>query len=104
MACAVPGAAPGRGEAQEGFALLEVALPSRLDNPNRIEHRRNAVSSTSDRVVIGMDPHKRSATIEVMAGDEAVLYGGRFGTDRDGYREMVASEAVDGPGVGDRGL
>ena len=22
-------------------------------------------------VVIGMDPHKRSATIEVMAGDEA---------------------------------
>jgi hypothetical protein len=28
-------------------------------------------------VVIGMDPHKRSATIEVMAGDEAILVGGR---------------------------
>jgi NAD(P)-dependent dehydrogenase (short-subunit alcohol dehydrogenase family) len=28
-------------------------------------------------VVIGMDPHKRSATIEVMAGDEAVAGGGR---------------------------
>jgi hypothetical protein len=27
-----PGVAPGRGEAQEGFARLEVALPSRLDN------------------------------------------------------------------------
>jgi hypothetical protein len=38
-----------------------------------------------------MDPHKRSATIEVMAGDEAVLRVGRFGTGRDGYRQMVAS-------------
>jgi transposase len=40
-------------------------------------------------VVIGMDPHKRSATIEVMAGDETVLGGGRFATDAVGYREMV---------------
>ena len=32
-------------------------------------------------VVIGMDPHKRSATIEVMDSDEAVLGGGRYGTD-----------------------
>jgi hypothetical protein len=30
------------------------------------------VSSTSDRVVIGMDPHKRSATIEVMTGEETM--------------------------------
>lgn len=28
-------------------------------------------------VVVGMDPHKRSATIEVMAGDETVAGGGR---------------------------
>lgn len=34
-----------------------------------------------ESVVIGMDPHKRSATIEVMDPDEAVLGGGRFGTD-----------------------
>ena len=40
-------------------------------------------------VVIGMDPHKRSATIEVMGGDEVVLGGGRYGTDVAGYREMV---------------
>ncbi len=39
-------------------------------------------------VVIGMDPHKRSATIEVMTGDEAVLGGGRYGTDAPGYRAM----------------
>jgi len=41
-------------------------------------------------VVIGMDPHKRSATIEVMAGDEAVLGGGRYGTDAAGYEVMLA--------------
>lgn len=45
--------------------------------------------SPSQRVVIGMDPHKRSATIEVMAGDETILGTGRFGTDRDGYRAML---------------
>ena len=85
MACAVPGAA-GRGEAQEGFARLEVAVPSRLDN--WIEHREDALTVTSERVVIGMDPHKRSATIEVMAGDETIIGGGRFDTDRNGYTAM----------------
>ena len=30
------------------------------------------------RVVIGMDPHKRSVTIEVMTADESVVGGGRF--------------------------
>lgn len=43
------------------------------------------------RVVIGMDPHKRSATIEVLDGREQVLGGGRYGTDRDGYRQMLAA-------------
>jgi len=42
----------------------------------------------SQRVVIGMDPHKRSVTIEVMAADEAVLGGGRFTTDPAGFKEM----------------
>ena len=41
-------------------------------------------------VVIGMDPHKRSATIEVMAADESVLGGGRYGTDAAGYAAMIA--------------
>jgi hypothetical protein len=45
--------------------------------------------SPSDRVVIGMDPHKRSATIEVMTGDETVLGTGRFDTDRGGYAAMA---------------
>jgi transposase len=42
------------------------------------------------RVIIGMDPHKRSATIEIIDERETVLAAGRFGTDRDGYRTMLA--------------
>jgi transposase len=41
------------------------------------------------RVIIGMDPHKRSATIEVIDDRENVLAAGRFGTDRDGYQAML---------------
>lgn len=42
------------------------------------------------RVIIGMDPHKRPATIEVMASDETVAGGGRYATDAAGYRAMLA--------------
>jgi hypothetical protein len=40
-------------------------------------------------VVIGMDPHKHSATIEVMTGDETIVGGGRFATDRAGFAAMT---------------
>jgi transposase len=42
------------------------------------------------RVVIGVDPHKRSATIEIMNHREKAVGEGRFGTDRDGYQAMLA--------------
>ena len=42
------------------------------------------------RVIIGVDPHKLSATIEVLDHREQVLATSRFGTDRDGYRQMLA--------------
>ena len=42
----------------------------------------------TERVVIGMDPHKRSVTIEVMAADETVLGGGRYATDEAGFAAM----------------
>ncbi|MET7395502.1 hypothetical protein ABZS66_18635 [Dactylosporangium sp. NPDC005572] len=42
------------------------------------------------QVIIGMDPHKRSATIEIIDGRETVLSGGRLGTDRGGYEAMLA--------------
>ena len=40
------------------------------------------------RVVIGKYSPKRSATIEVMTGDETVLGGGRYDTSPSGYRAM----------------
>src|SRR6476469_4892417 len=41
------------------------------------------------QVIIGMDPHKRSATIEIINDREKVLAQGRFGTDRGGYQTML---------------
>ena len=46
-------------------------------------------SQESGRVVVGMDPHKRSVTIEVMTADESVVGGGRYDTDVAGYRAML---------------
>jgi transposase len=42
-------------------------------------------------VVIGVDPHKLSATTEVLDERERALGGGRFRTDRDGYRQMLVA-------------
>jgi transposase len=42
------------------------------------------------RVIIGMDPHKRSATVEIINDREKVLTQGRFGTDREGYLAMLS--------------
>ncbi|HEX5595896.1 MAG TPA: transposase [Micromonosporaceae bacterium] len=43
------------------------------------------------QVIIGVDPHKRSATIEIINAREKTLGQGRFGTDRDGYQAMLAA-------------
>ena len=40
------------------------------------------------QVIIGVDPHKLSVTIEVVDGDEKLLGSGRFTTDRAGYAAM----------------
>jgi transposase len=41
------------------------------------------------RVVIGVDPHKKSVTIEAVDEHAQVLATGRFGTDTTGYRLML---------------
>src|SRR4051794_10671487 len=41
-----------------------------------------------DRVIIGVDPHKLSATVEVVDREEKVLGSGRFSTDHAGYTAM----------------
>lgn len=47
------------------------------------------MSQDMSGVVIGTDPHKRTATIEVMTAEEVVVGGGRFTTDTDGYTRML---------------
>jgi transposase len=42
------------------------------------------------RVIIGVDPRKLSATIEVVDRHERLLGSGRFGTDQAGYAAMRA--------------
>lgn len=42
-------------------------------------------------VIIGMDPHKRSATIEVIDQSGRRLAVGRFGTDKAGYADLLAA-------------
>jgi transposase len=49
-------------------------------------------------VIIGMDPHKRSATIEVIGERGEVLATGRYGTDKAGYAQMLTA----GRGFGGR--
>jgi transposase len=43
------------------------------------------------RVIIGMDPHKSSATIEAVDERARVLTTGRYGTDKAGYAQMLAA-------------
>jgi transposase len=42
-------------------------------------------------VIIGMDPHKRSATIEVIDEAGQRLAVGRFGTDKAGYADLLVA-------------
>ena len=42
------------------------------------------------RVIVGVDPHKKSVTIEVVDADGTVLSTGRFATDTEGHRVMLA--------------
>ena len=53
------------------------------------------MSNPVGRVVIGVDPHKLSATIAVLDQQEKKLGSGRFTTDHAGYTAMrtYASEA-----------
>jgi radical SAM protein with 4Fe4S-binding SPASM domain len=41
------------------------------------------------RVIVGVDPHKKSVTIEAVDEHGTVLARGRFGTDTAGYRLLV---------------
>ncbi|MGO4342208.1 IS110 family transposase [Pedococcus sp. 2YAF34] len=51
-------------------------------------HRREQHLQHTEHVIIGVDPHKLSATIEVVDHHERLLGSGRFTTDRAGYDAM----------------
>src|SRR6266571_5934687 len=42
-----------------------------------------------DQVIIGVDPHKLSVTIEARDSQEILRATGRFGTDTQGYRQLL---------------
>jgi hypothetical protein len=58
-----------------------------------------------DQAVLGMDPHKRTVTVEAMTGSETALGGGRYATTREGYRAILAwARHFADPRLGGRGL
>src|SRR5205823_6900251 len=77
--------APLAGSGSRGVcsARRSVALPA--DNP---VGRMNG-GSVVGRVIIGTDPHKRSARFEVRDEREILLATGRFGMDKTGYRQLL---------------
>jgi transposase len=46
------------------------------------------MSNTKKGVIIGVDPHEMSVTIEVVDTREQVLGSGRFDTSNAGYADM----------------
>ena len=74
---------PCRCVAPEGSAPLSAAVPTRRSSIATAEGDRCMA-----RVFIGVDPHKLSATIEVVDDKETVLATGRFATDKAGHAAM----------------
>src|SRR3954462_9306092 len=80
----------GSGSRRDCSALSSGALLTRRIGVTVQEVHGMSGHDQLQRVVIGMDPHKRSVTIEVMTGDETVLGGGRYATDEAGFAAMGA--------------
>jgi transposase len=62
-------------------------MSSSPDFPYRMARQEGIVG----QVVIGMDPHKSSATIEIINDREKILDTGRYSTDTAGHRAMLAA-------------
>ena len=81
-----PGRVPWRGVAQEGSAQLEIALPVLAW---QVIGRRAKRCVQVNRVVIGVDPHKLSVTIEARDNREILRAVGQFATDGRSYRQLL---------------
>src|SRR3954453_15850446 len=69
-----------RGDCPARSSTAHLAVPISTNSQRR--------SSAVEQVIIGVDPHKLSATIEVVDHEETVLGSGRFTTDQAGYAAM----------------
>lgn len=69
--------------------LAEVAVPSVFDQLRVRRHEQVPWNTPTAGVVIGMDPHRRSVTIEGMTADEFVVDRGRYGTDETGFTALL---------------
>ncbi|MGI4896762.1 MAG: hypothetical protein ACRYF3_16785, partial [Janthinobacterium lividum] len=67
------------------------ARPAGRPRSGGTEGDMDARTTPTTGVIIGMDPHKRSATIEVLDQRERLLGAGRFATDTTGYRDMLSA-------------
>jgi hypothetical protein len=83
-------------------AWLQRGLPrSQQQCPLGVNHPKTAgKAKLMAKVFIGVDPHKLSATIEVVDDRETVLATGRFGTDKAGYAAMRKHVAAYRSGCG----
>src|SRR6266498_3462009 len=92
--------APLAGSGSRGVCSARRSVALLADEPDG----SGGWGSTVGKVIIGTDPHKRSATIEVRDEREILLATGRFGMDKTGYRQLlgyargVATAAVGGGG------
>jgi hypothetical protein len=84
MAC---GPVVHRGEAclKKSVLCSKQRGPSSLTEATWSRVRRTVM----DRVVIGIDPHKRPVTIEARDTREVLRATGRFGSDTGSYRGML---------------
>src|SRR3954453_17805041 len=69
-----------RGDCPARSSTAHLAVPIATNRLRR--------SGAVEQVIIGVDPHKLSATIEVVDHEETVLGSGRFITDQAGYAAM----------------
>ena len=74
--------------APEGSAQLVVALPTSSTYWFPDEDEVSKMSNTKS-VIIGVDPHKMSVTIEVVDHNEQLLGSGWFDTNNAGYAATI---------------
>ncbi len=80
------GRVPWRGVAEEGSALLEVALPVLAGLCGCVSEEVLVM----DQVIIGAGPDKLPVTIGARDAREILRATGRFGTDARGDRRLLA--------------